>query len=43
MEDQGGTLIRLDPKADGPIDADFWFKMDLGLEEPRIKLPEPND
>ena len=28
---------------DSPFDADFWFRMDPGLESPKLKLPEPKD
>ena len=44
MESEGGKLGQaFDATKDGPFDADFWFKMDTGLDSPRMNLPEPKD
>ena len=42
LESEGGKL-GFDPAKDGPFDADFWFKMETGLESPRMQLPDPKD
>jgi hypothetical protein len=42
IESEGGKL-GFDSQKDGPFDADFWFKMETGLDSPRMKLPEPKD